>query len=70
MQGDSFSLMMQSEAVGRTTEVHRNRIDFEACIGQKNRHWKKLNIGIVGGGISEMLLNKLGHDVTIWDKSD
>ena len=58
----------------RTTEVHRNRIDFEAYSNwtKKSTLDKKLNIGIVGGGISgsfaAMLLNKLGHDVTVWDK--
>jgi hypothetical protein len=58
----------------RTTETHQNRINLE-----RYRNWtekstleNKLKIGIVGGGISgsfaAMLLQKLGHEVTIWDK--
>ena len=58
----------------RNTEIHQSRIDLD-----KYRNWtekstleNKLKIGVVGGGISgsfaAMLLHKLGHEVTIWDK--
>lgn len=58
----------------RTTETHQSRINLE-----RYRNWtekstleNKLKIGIIGGGISgsfaAMLLQKLGHEVTIWDK--
>jgi len=58
----------------RTTEIHKNRIDLERYSNwtEKSTLDKKLNIAIVGGGISgsfsAMLLDKLGHNVTIWDK--
>ena len=58
----------------RTTEIHQNRIDLERYSNwtEKSTLDKKLNIGIVGGGISgsfaAMLLDNLGHNVTIWDK--
>jgi len=58
----------------RNTDTHQSRLDL-----QKYRNWtekptmeNKLKIGIIGGGISgsfaAMLLKKLGHEVTIWDK--
>jgi hypothetical protein len=58
----------------RTTETHQSRINLERYRNwtEKSTLGKKLKIGIIGGGISgsftAMLLQKLGHEVTIWDK--
>ncbi len=58
----------------RTTDFHQTRINMERYSDwtEKSTMGEKLNIGVVGGGISGsfagMLLEKLGHKVTIWDK--
>jgi len=58
----------------RTTDTHQSRINLERYRDwtEKSTLGKKLKIGIIGGGISgsfaAMLLQKLGHEVTIWDK--
>jgi len=43
-------------------------------IPQESKEWRKLSVGVIGGGIGGMCvaiaLRRAGHEVTIWEKAD